>query len=112
MDKFTEIITYFALLSVAAERLTDIFKKAWLSKLEVNPSVYQVLSGLFGAGLAYSAPLTIPSVSMPLWATVLITGLAVSGGSSFWNTILSTMTELKTKVKTNNELAAAESTKK
>lgn len=111
MDKFTEIITYFALLSVAAERLTDIFKKAWLSKLEINPAVYQVISGLFGAGLAYSAPLVIPSVNMPLWGTILITGLAVSGGSSFWNTILSTMTELKTKVKANNEQAAAESKK-
>lgn len=111
MDKFTEIITYFALLSVAAERLTDIFKKAWLSKLEVNPAVYQVISGLFGAGLAYAAPLEIPSVEMPLWSTILITGLAVSGGSSFWNTILSTMTELKTKVKANNELAAVEAKK-
>lgn len=103
MDKFTEVITYFALLSIAAERLTDIFKKAWLSKLNVNPSVYQIFSGLTGAGLAYSAPLVIPGVEMPLWVTVVITGLAVSGGSSFWNTILSTMTELKTKVKQNNQ---------
>lgn len=63
MDKFTEVITYFAIMSVAAERLTDIFKKAWLAKREVNPAVYQVISGLFGAGLAYTAPLVIPSVN-------------------------------------------------
>lgn len=112
MDKFTEVITYFAIMSVAAERLTDIFKKAWLAKREVNPAVYQVISGLFGAGLAYTAPLVIPSVNMPLWSTMLVTGLAVSGGSSFWNTILSTMSELKNKVKVTNEAAAVEAQKK
>ena len=104
MDKLIDVLAYFALLSVAAERLTDIFKKAWLSKLtNVNPAVYQVISALFGAGLSYASPLVIPGVPLPIWAIVTITGLAVSGGSSFWNTILSTMSEVKTKLKTTNE---------
>lgn len=106
MDSMTEIITYFALLSVAAERLTDIFKKAWLSKLEVNAAIYQLISGAFGAALGYAAPLAFLDKHMPLWACVVITGLAVSGGSSFWNTILSTMSELKTKVKISNQTQA------
>ena len=103
MDKFIDIIGYFALLSVAAERLTEILKNAWLSKIKVNPAVYQLIAGVFGASLGYASPLVIPSVNMPLWATAVITGLAVSGGSGFWNTILSTLTEFKTKMKTLNE---------
>lgn len=104
MDKMTEIITYFALLSVAAERLTEILKKAWLDKLEPNPAVYQIVAGVFGAGLSYASPLVVAGVNLPIWAMMLVTGLAVSGGSGFWNTILSTMTELKTKVKINNSI--------
>lgn len=103
MDKLIDLIGYFAILSVAAERLTEIIKNAWLSKLKVNPAVYQLISGSFGAALGYANPHVIPSIDMPIWAMAVITGLAVSGGSSFWNSILSTLSEFKTKMKVTNE---------
>lgn len=103
MDKLIDIISYFALLSVAAERLTEILKNVWLSKIKVNPAVYQLISGTFGAALGYTSPLVIPSVDMPLWAMAVVTGLAVSGGSGFWNSILAMLSEFKTKMKTVNE---------
>lgn len=103
MDRFIEIVTYFALISVAAERFTDLIKKAWLSKLTtVNPAVYQLLSALFGAAIAYAEPLALLSKQMPWYAVVVVSGLAVSGGSSFWNTVLSTLSEVKTRVSLTN----------
>lgn len=102
MDQLVSIITYFAILSVAAERLTEMLKNAFLGKLTSNAAVYQGISGVFGAVLSLSAPLEMGSIHLPTWASVIVTGLAVSGGSGMWNTILSTMTELKNKVKINN----------
>lgn len=88
MDKFTEIITYLALTSMAAERLTDIIKRAWLSKTNVNPVIYQVISGVFGAGLTFTVPIDIGVLQFNEYARAIVIGLAVSGGSSMWNDIL------------------------
>lgn len=44
MDQVIQIVTYLALLSVAAERFTDIVKRLVLSKYTVNGAVYQLIA--------------------------------------------------------------------
>ena len=47
MDQVIQIVTYLALLSVAAERFTDIIKRLVLSKYMVNGAVYQLIDSRF-----------------------------------------------------------------
>lgn len=95
MDNFTQIITYLALTSVAAERLTDIFKRAWLEKLKVNGVTYQVLSCLFGATLAFYTPPESLPIHLNEYLRAVIVGLAVSGGSSVWNDLLGALSDYR-----------------
>lgn len=108
MDQLVSIVTYFAIISVAAERLTEIVKKSLLDKYFSNPVIYQAISGVFGAAMYYVSPVNLGLLQLPLWASVIVAGLAVSGGSGFWNTILSTLSEVKTKVKLDNTVAKNE----
>ena len=47
MDQVIQTVTYLALLSVAAERFTDIIKRLVLSKYMVNGAVYQLIAAGF-----------------------------------------------------------------
>jgi len=99
--KLTTIVSLIAALSVASERLVEIVKgfipSPWL-KTE-NPSVVQegvrqaVLQGLAvcaGIATAWFASAAIPAnVGIPNdWTGKLALGLLASGGSGFWNSIL------------------------
>jgi hypothetical protein len=94
MENLISLFSYFVIISVAAERLTEIIKRSYLSNLSNVPGyVYQGISAVFGGGLAYISPPELTGVDLPHWAVIVITGLAVSGGSGFWNSVLTTMSE-------------------
>ena len=97
MDQLTVVFTYFAVTSVAAERFVDILKRLGLEKVTKNGVVYQVLSCLFGGVLAFYNP--PPIIHINIWVVAIITGLAVSGGSSIWNTALTTLSSYSKSVK-------------
>lgn len=97
MDYLTIVFTYFALTSVAAERFVDIVKRLGLEKVTTNGVVYQVLSCIFGGVLAYFNPPPMNGINP--WVLAVMTGLAVSGGSSVWNNALSTLSSYAKSVK-------------
>lgn len=100
MDQFVTLLTYFAILSMAAERLTDMLKRGLLSRFtKLNGVVYQAISAVFGGALAYTSPPVFGNMHLPIWGVVIISGLAVSGGSGFWNSILETMATFKKQAK-------------
>lgn len=88
MDVALEVLTYLALLSVAAERFTEIVKRLWLSKISSNGAVYQLMAALFGGFVAYIDPPHFPRVELGLYVQTVLVALAVSGGSGAWNSIL------------------------
>lgn len=97
MDHLTIVFTYFAVTSVAAERFVDILKRLGLEKLTKNGVVYQILSSIFGGCLAFYNPPPIGNLNQ--WVVAIITGLAVSGGSSIWNTALTSLSSYSKSVK-------------
>lgn len=95
MEQVIAIVTYLAVASMAAERLTDILKKVYLQRVTENGVVYQITSALFGGMIGYLSPLPIQAIQVNEYVLVLITALAVSGGSSTWNSILSILNDYK-----------------
>ena len=90
-EQFVQLITYIAILSVAAERATDLVKRGLFQKFKIdnlNGLAYQVLSGLFGALIVYLDDPIIPLVSLDRTLTIVLMGLATSGGSGVWNSVL------------------------
>ena len=56
LDQLTVLITYLIVVSIAAERATDIFKRAFVLKFKVenfNGALYQFTAGVFGTIIAY-----------------------------------------------------------
>lgn len=100
METFVELIGYLAVISVAAERITDIAKRLILERLKASGVIYQLVSGLFGGCIAYAAPPSGFFSNVHPVVLFIVIGLCVSGGSSVWNTLLSTMTELSKNLKT------------
>lgn len=88
MQQMMEVVAYLALLSVAAERFTEIVKRAWLSKVTSNGAVYQLLAAAFGGAVACIDPPSFPMFKMNVYAQSLLIALAVSGGSGAWNSLL------------------------
>lgn len=97
------LLTYLTLTSLAAERFTEILKRTLLSRLSVPGVVYQILSGLFGAGLAYLSPPNLGSFNLNLYVMCAVVGLAVSAGSGLWNSILGIANEHSKNVKALKE---------
>jgi hypothetical protein len=87
MTNLMELFTYFLFLSVAAERAVEILKNMFLKKKEASPAVYQTLAAIFGGIMSYISPPSNIGHLNPYVAAIMI-GLAVSGGSSFWNTTI------------------------
>lgn len=100
MDGLLSLFTYFLMLSVAAERLVELLKNMYLKKIGAQPVVYQFLAGIFGAVLSYYSPPPDNIIHLEQWVAVISTGLAVSSGSAFWNTILDTLNSLSKTLKT------------
>ena len=95
MDNIVELLTYLAITSVAAERITDIVKRLVLEKFVTNGGVYQVVSGLFGGWLAYYTPPDMIASRFNEWITVILVGLCVSGGSSVWYNLIKVLSEYR-----------------
>lgn len=108
MNQFVEFATYLALTSMAAERLVELIKKTFFENKTVKGTVYQGIAAIFGGLMAYASPPSIPSVNLNEWALIIIVGLAVSGGSGFWNSILSIMMEYKKNLSAPKETKAVE----
>lgn len=100
MDNLMTLLTYFCMLSVASERAVELLKNLCLKKLNTPPVYYQLLSGIFGAILAHFSPPSNDIMQLNHWVTIIATGLAVSSGSAFWNTLLDTLNTLSRNLKT------------
>lgn len=99
MDKILTLLTYFCMLSIASERAVELLKNLYLKKINVPPVVYQILSGVVGGILCYYSPPSTEIMNLGPWVTVIATGLAVSSGSAFWNSLLDTLTALSKNLK-------------
>lgn len=87
------------MLSIAAERAVELLKNGILKKLNSTSIVYQVLSGIIGGVLCYYSPPPTTIMNLNEWVTVFATGLAVSGGSAFWNSLLDSLMNLSKSLK-------------
>ena len=103
-EQFLQLITYIAILSMAAERTTDLIKRGFFQKFNIadlNGVAYQVLSGMFGALIVYLDDPVIPLVSLDRTLTIVLMGLATSGGSGAWNSMLGILKDYSTAKTTN-----------
>lgn len=89
MENLFNLFSYFVLVSVTAERFTEIIKQSIILPIYIKPNgvIYQIISGLFGGYLAfYMPPDFLKDVNHYIVAVVV--GLAASGGSGAWNSVL------------------------
>ncbi|HZS17310.1 MAG TPA: hypothetical protein VFA51_05190 [Candidatus Udaeobacter sp.] len=104
--KLTTVISLLVALSIASERLVDIIKGVipWLNQPRVRPAdegwrkaALQVLAVFAGITTAWLSSAAIPKgVGIPDdWTGTLALGLLASGGSGFWNSILTYVTKAK-----------------
>ena len=106
LTKLTAIVTLILALSVASERLVEIIKGFVPSLGKENPdpteearrgSYLQILAVLAGILTAFLAQDYIPKEigdSTKGWA-IFGLGLLASGGSGFWNSVLTYVTKVK-----------------
>lgn len=105
--KISAIVSLILALSIASERLVEIVKGffPWLDKSSSDPktegrrrSVLQILAVASGIATAMLAkdyvPPELSSATKDLWG-VLGLGLLASGGSGFWNSILTYVARVK-----------------
>lgn len=88
MNIIIDSVSYLVMLSMAAERFVDIFKRLGLEKFSLNGASYQVLSVTFGIIIAYIVPPPFLFGGASSTLELLMCGLLVSGGSSAWNSVL------------------------
>src|SRR5574343_583968 len=88
MTKLLELFTYFLMLSIAVERAVEIIKISFLKRLSVPSYLYSILAVTFGSAMSYLSPPPDNIANMTPFISAIATGLAVSGGSSFWNTVI------------------------
>ncbi len=113
MENMIAFVQYIALIAVGAERVTDILKRAYLEKKNVNSSVYQLITFTCGVVLSVIQPPEFKIFNFDPLVVHVIVGLAVSGSSSVWHDALSALNNFSKTIKATAELqsATAESTK-
>ena len=97
LDQLTVLITCLIVVSIAAERATDILKRAIVLKFKIenfNGALYQLTAGVFGILIAYFDKPSFDFITTNHTLLLIIIGLCVSGGSGAWNTILNILKEL------------------
>ncbi len=99
MIRLLELFTYFLMLSVAAERAVEILKTMFLKSMSTHPASYQVISGIVGGIMSYYSPPPDNIIHMTPIVSAMATGLAVSGGSSIWNTAIDRFAATTKKIK-------------
>ena len=100
MEDITLLVTFLGALSVASERLIEIFKgfvpsidekkdnvddEAW-RRAQIH--ILAAIAGCITAGLAFWAKAVPQEVLTLGWPSIFAFGLLASGGSGFWNSIL------------------------
>jgi hypothetical protein len=112
LQSLPAVITLLIALSVATERAVEIVKSLipWLDTINPTPAIegrrratIQALAVVFGVVIAYftwpviAEVIRTPGEATPPMdvATVLALGLLASGGSGFWNSLLSYTVSLK-----------------
>jgi len=103
MEKLTIIVSPLIAVSIASERLVEIIKgfSPFLNKENVNEDhedrrksslqILAVVSGIITSIIANSLMTDVIDglfKDIPLTLTILAIGLLASGGSGFWNSIL------------------------
>lgn len=101
MDNLIQFISYVAITSVAAERITDIGKRVFFTvvlpdgSLQTSPNVngvwYQLIAALFGGLICFFSPPEVPFASLDPISLSILVGLAASGGASVWSDLLSVL---------------------
>jgi hypothetical protein len=98
LNSISSIIALLAALSVASERLVEIFKGVWpwLNTEKVDKDqegrrqaalhVSAVVAGILTTALASTTP-TVKAVITDKPSAWIVIGLLASGGSGFWNAI-------------------------
>lgn len=103
MEHIIQFVSYLAITSVAAERLTDILKRIHLEKIEVPGVAYQIISAITGGLICYASPPEFAFLKLNEYVMAVVVGLATSGGSSVWHDVLSALSSysksLKSEVK-------------
>jgi hypothetical protein len=103
-SKLTTYVSLLVALSVASERLVEITKGLipWLNAQNSDPgkegkrrAVLQVMAVAAGVGTAFLARPAIGNMVPEGILPTLALGLLASGGSGFWNSILTYVTSLK-----------------
>ncbi len=99
METLVGFVSYIAIMSIAAERFTEIMKKLLLAKLiekyEWKSTLYQVLATIFGGVICFlNPPTSVPFYVHPAILSVLV-GFCVSGGSGVWNDLLGILKQSK-----------------
>ena len=103
--KLTSVISLLIALSVASERLVDIIKGLipWLNQQRRKPAHEgggkrpQIVAVIAGITTAWLSSAAIPKgVGIPDdWTGTFALGLLASGGSGFWNSILTYVAKAK-----------------
>jgi len=100
-------VAFLAAISVASERLVEIIKGLIppLSKRQKDPGkeswravvihIIAVLSGILMAFMAKPVTKGIVPTTLTNFPGLLVVGLLASGGSGFWNAILSYLLQVK-----------------
>jgi hypothetical protein len=112
LDSLPTVITLLIALSVAAERVVEIIKSLfrWLDEAHENPreegfrrAALHALAALSGIIISWLAWPIVAQVLTPIpdnaigprISTVFALGLLASGGSGFWNSMLTYVESLK-----------------
>jgi hypothetical protein len=102
--KLTTVISLLIALSIASERLVDIIKGLvpWLNQQRRKAAeegwrkaVLQVMAVIGGITTAWLASPVVPDFIPHDFTGKLALGLLASGGSGFWNSILTYVTKAK-----------------
>ncbi len=102
--KLTTVISLLIALSIASERLVDIIKGLvpWLNRPRRKPAeegwrkaALQVIAVVAGITTAWLAGPAVPAFLPHDLTGKLALGLLASGGSGFWNSILTYVTKAK-----------------
>jgi len=114
MDKITSLLGFFAALSVATERITEIIKglpglSSWFAATDkegtteefrkVSVQIVAVLAGTLVSFLArepLAKQLNVSDVSQISFWWYLVLGAVASGGSGLWNSALDIVREVNT----------------
>lgn len=95
-DSIISFLTYVSIISIGAERLTEIIKKFFIKDRTINSGWYSLISAIGGGIIAtIFPPETAPFTLKYLWTMPILIGIIVSGSSGFWHEVVSSLGSVK-----------------